>query len=337
MAHGNGMEWSGKIKCSYKTATMVICAGNLVVALYVLHSLLTPLYIITSSSLAGPATDGQNLFPAAKFTEDEETRMTEAIKVRRASEPVDLIRRVKEIDEESYREDVREKRLQSTMVKVAHELLQQLKEFRGDGDSNEQQALEEWRKKKLEEAKKQEAMKGSVNSSMQAEDTEMVAKVLETDWGPVLEEAGFSLPPEVSSEDSNGKMLADGPEIEDGIIPGRPLPSECHAEPHTDYDGAAVKWGLMHHKESAADCCQACLDQAKNAKQGEKKCNIWVYCPFEPGCYSPDIYQHKHRECWLKQADHPKLNFKGKYSEAYRREHPTAPVVVPWVSGVTGG
>ena len=72
-------------------------------------------------------------------------------------------------------------------------------------------------------------MKGSVNSSMQAEDTEMVAKVLETDWGPVLEEAGFSLPLEVSSEDSNGKMLEDGHEIEDGIISGRPLPSECHA------------------------------------------------------------------------------------------------------------
>jgi len=40
----------------------------------------------------------------------------------------------------------------------------------------------------------------------------MVAKVLETHWGPVLEEAGFSLPLESSSEDS-GKMLEDGPEI----------------------------------------------------------------------------------------------------------------------------
>lgn len=310
---------------------MVICAGNLVVALYVLHSLLTPLYIITSSSLAGPAND------AHLFQEDEVKRMREAIKVRQASQPVDLIRRVKEIEEESYRKDVREKRSQSTTEKLAQELLQRLNEFKGDGDSIEQQALEEWRKKKLEEVKKREAMKASVNSSMQVEDTEMVAKVLETDWGPVLEKAGFSLSPEASSEDSSGKMLEDGPEIEDGIIPGRPLPSECHAEPHTDYDGAAVKWGLMHHKESAADCCQACLDQAKNPKEGEKKCNIWVYCPFEPGCYSPDIYQHKHQECWLKQADHPKLNFKGKYTEAYRREHPTAPVVVPWVSGVTGG
>jgi hypothetical protein len=57
---------------------------------------------------------------------------------------------------------------------------------------------------------------------------------------------------------------------------------------------------LQHHKDSAADCCQDCLDHARHAKEGEKKCNIWVYCPSEFGCHSPDIYQHKHKECWLK-------------------------------------
>lgn len=87
---------------------------------------------------------------------------------------------------------------------------------------------------------------------------------------------------------------------EDEILAGRPLPPQCHAELHTDYDGSAVRWGLTHHKESAADCCQACLDHAARAKPGEKKCNIWVYCPSEDGCHSPDIYQHKHQECWLK-------------------------------------
>lgn len=86
------------------------------------------------------------------------------------------------------------------------------------------------------------------------------------------------------------------------VIPGRPIPAECHVEAHTDYDGLAVRWGLTHHVASAADCCQACLDQAKNAKDGEKKCNIWVYCGEEDGCYSPDKYQHKNHECWLKQV-----------------------------------
>lgn len=86
------------------------------------------------------------------------------------------------------------------------------------------------------------------------------------------------------------------------IIPGRAIPSECHAEVHTDYSGEAVRWGLTHHVNSAADCCQACLDQAKNATEEQKKCNIWVYCPSEGGCHSPDKYLHKNHECWLKQV-----------------------------------
>lgn len=89
---------------------------------------------------------------------------------------------------------------------------------------------------------------------------------------------------------------------EEEIIAGPPLPPECNAQVHTDYGGAAVRWGLTHHKESAADCCQACLDQAKRARPGALKCNIWVYCPSEYGCYSPDKYEHKHQECWLKQV-----------------------------------
>lgn len=91
------------------------------------------------------------------------------------------------------------------------------------------------------------------------------------------------------------------PEEED-IIPGPPIPAECRAEIHTDYDGSAVRWGLTHHKDSAADCCRACLDQAKRVKPGEMKCNIWVYCPSETGCFSPDKYEHKNGECWLKQV-----------------------------------
>lgn len=87
---------------------------------------------------------------------------------------------------------------------------------------------------------------------------------------------------------------------EEEILPGRKLPPECNAELHTDYDGDAVRWGLTHHKDSAYECCMACLDQARRAKPDGKKCNVWVYCPSETGCYSPDIYQHKNGECWLK-------------------------------------
>lgn len=80
------------------------------------------------------------------------------------------------------------------------------------------------------------------------------------------------------------------------------MPEICHAEAHTDYGGTAVRWGPHHHVESAADCCEACLKQARTAKSGEKRCNVWVFCPAEGGCFSPDIYEHKHQECWLKQV-----------------------------------
>lgn len=36
------------------------------------------------------------------------------------------------------------------------------------------------------------------------------------------------------------------------------------------------------------------------------------------------------------QAETPKLNFKDKYPESYRRSHPSAPVIVPWASGIVG-
>ncbi|KAF5942786.1 hypothetical protein HYC85_020428 [Camellia sinensis] len=144
---------------------------------------------------------------------------------------------------------------------------------------------------------------------------------------------GLWIPVEINNEEHDDK-LEGATDFDDEILAGRQLPPECHPELHTDYDGAAVRWGLTHHKESAYDCCQACLDHSKRARPGEKKCNIWVYCPSETGCYSPDVYEHKHMKCWLKYAEKPRVNFKDKYSESYRNSHPNVPVIVPWVSGV---
>ncbi|AQK83389.1 Methionine aminopeptidase 1D chloroplastic/mitochondrial [Zea mays] len=273
----------------------------------------------------------------------------------------------------------------------------------------------------------------------------MLKRALEFNWQMLLEDIGLWIPPTIYHIEHDDKPENE-PEgyfvyaayvasivdyilwVINEIIPGPPLPPECNTELHTDYGGTAVRWGLTHHKESAADCCQACIDQAKMARPGALKCNIWVYCPSEYGCYSPDKYEHKHQECWLKQfrhilaspssdpgghwsrcksdlggcsatqiatlqglrsgmltslrqseskpkagvfinscfahcqselqdtwfapnspsidnkscrnlipidkADHPRLNFKDRYPELYRDSHPTAPVVVPWMSGV---
>lgn len=191
--------------------------------------------------------------------------------------------------------------------------------------------LENWRIKKLEEAKTYNFGK-TENSDIPQEEAGMLVKALESNWSLLLEEIGVWMPNEVINKEHDDKPDSD--EDFETPLAGRPLPSECNVELHTDYGGDAVRWGLTHPKESAADCCQACLDQAKDAKPGEKKCNIWVYCPSETGCFSPDIYQHKHQECWLKYAKNPRANFKLRYSDSYRSSHPSAPAVVPWVSGV---
>ncbi|KAJ6404860.1 hypothetical protein OIU84_012936 [Salix udensis] len=173
-------------------------------------------------------------------------------------------------------------------------------------DINSTYAVENWRKEKLQEVKLLARETEGLTSSNLKEEAGILVRALESDWAVLSENIGLWVPAEVIHQEHDDKP--EGEEEPEEVLPGRPLPPECHAELHADYDGAAVRWGLTHHKESAADCCQACLDQAKYAKPGEKKCNIW--------------------------AEKPKLNFKDWYSESYRDSHPNAPLIVPWVSGV---
>uniref|UniRef100_M1DN08 Apple domain-containing protein n=1 Tax=Solanum tuberosum TaxID=4113 RepID=M1DN08_SOLTU len=193
-------------------------------------------------------------------------------------------------------------------------------------------AVESWRRKKLKEARELVNRKTS-NSTIAPEEAGLLAQILDVDWAELSEEIGLWIPVAIINNEHHDKPEGEE-EFDNEIIAGRRLPPECNIELHTDYGGDAVRWGLTHPKESAFECCMACLNQAKNAGPNDKKCNIWVYCPFENGCYSPDIYQHKNQECWLKYAEKAKSTFKDQYSESFRNAHPNAPVVVPWMSGV---
>uniref|UniRef100_A0A2P2IQH2 Apple domain-containing protein n=1 Tax=Rhizophora mucronata TaxID=61149 RepID=A0A2P2IQH2_RHIMU len=260
--------------------------------------------------------------------------MEESVRIRKANEPLKLAELVKGMKEELRREETRVELPEEIKQRVTDEILQRLRKLNVTANVTEQrEVVENWRKEKLQEVKDLTHGTSGPNSSILQDQTEMLARALESDWAFLSENIGLWIPSEIVNVEHDDKPEGEE-EPEEEILPGRPVPPECHAELHTDYDGAAVKWGLTHHKESAADCCQACLDQARRAKPGEKKCNIWVYCPSETGCYSPDIYEHKNMECWLKYAEKPKLNFKDRYSESYRSSHPRAPVMVPWVSGV---
>ncbi|WOK94314.1 hypothetical protein Cni_G03016 [Canna indica] len=327
MARG-AVEWGrGGVKCccSFRRITVVVCCVNLIAALLVLRSFYTSFFDVSSSRLTGVS------------LADQAKKMEDSIRIRRAAEPLALVKAVKKLRKELSREEKRALKLPELVKqKLANEVLQRLQGVNNSNLTEQQDAVSLWRVEKLEEVKKAISSKSNSNSSSSIpyQEAKMLKRILETNWPKLIEGIGLWMPANVINTEHDDKPENE-PEIEE-IIPGRPMPPECHAELHTDYDGAAVRWGLTHHKESAADCCQACLDQAKRAKPGEMKCNIWVYCPSEFGCYSPDIYEHKHQECWLKQAEKPRLNFKEKYSESYRNNHPTAPVVVPWMSGFVG-
>ncbi|XP_039145835.1 uncharacterized protein LOC120283266 [Dioscorea cayenensis subsp. rotundata] len=310
--------------CSYKRTTFVVCSVNVIVALCVLRSV----YLHVFSSSSDP--DAISEF---KYTDDQIKRVRESIRLRQESEPAELVKLVKKLNG-----FLQEERLELSLhmkQNLTNEILSRLKGVNNAANVTKQrEAVERWRTEKLEAVRKSSFANPIINTSSTVRETKYLEKTLESNLLMLLEDIGLWMPADVVNKDNNNKPENEPELEEEEIIPGRPIPPECHAERHTDYDGAAVRWGLTHHKETAADCCQACLDHAKRAKPGEIKCNIWVYCPSPSGCYSPDIYEHKHQECWLKQAATPRLNFKDKYSESYRNSHPTAPVIVPWISGV---
>ncbi|KAL5199439.1 hypothetical protein ABZP36_020642 [Zizania latifolia] len=309
--------------CTYRCVTVAVCLGNLLVVLLVLRSLYNaPGYFASSPKRV-----------TMKYSAEQIKMVEESIRIRSAAVPVELVESVKKLQKLFAREYKRRKELPLELKqKVSYEILQRLRDLGENSNTTEQRgALDSWRVEKLKYIKGASAQNLS-NSGLSSEESRMLKHALEFNWRMLIEDIGLWIPISVWHTEHNDKPENE-PEEEE-IIAGPPLPHECNAQLHTDYGGAAVRWGLTHHKESAADCCQACIDQARRAQPGALKCNIWVYCPSEYGCYSPDKYEHKHQECWLKQAYHPKFNFKDRYSESYRDSHPSAPVVVPWMSGV---
>ncbi|RYR41491.1 hypothetical protein Ahy_A08g037890 isoform A [Arachis hypogaea] len=315
---------------SYKKITLLLCFFNIALLLYALRTLYASLYIYSGNVSRN----------SVLYNPDQIRKMEESIRIRKEFKPEELIKLVKDLEGEFSTETAAVELPPPLKQSIIDEILQRLTNLNSTRTdiAKEREAVENWRMEKLREAKLALVSRTS-NSAIPHEEAGMLARALESDWAAICEEIGLWIPVQVVNTEHEDKPEgAEGFGIihisKEEVLPGRSLPPECHAELHTDYDGDAVRWGLTHHKASAADCCQACLDHAKHAKEGQKKCNIWVYCPSEFGCHSPDRYQHKHQECWLKYAEKPRLNFKDKYPEWYRNSHQSAPVVVPWVSGI---
>lgn len=106
---------------------------------------------------------------------------------------------------------------------------------------------------------------------------------------------------------------------------------------NTDFDGYALRWGDRHRAASLAECAERC-------RAWEPKppawfaCNVFVFCA-RPKCFAPAALPpgDMSGQCWLKHQDEParpQFNMKGRYTDAYRRSHPTAPEWVEWAAGV---
>ncbi|GAB4843673.1 hypothetical protein Ancab_013637 [Ancistrocladus abbreviatus] len=130
-----------KMRFSFKNATIVVCVFNVVTALFLLQGFLFP-----SSSRRFPS-NNPNSVMLRYIKESEE--------IRRAMQPLELIRRVREIEQEVYAEPgtVQQKDPKQT---AAIDLSKRLNNLRSFSDAANIKALEEWRKRKMERARQRE-------------------------------------------------------------------------------------------------------------------------------------------------------------------------------------
>ncbi|KAK4341607.1 hypothetical protein RND71_040108 [Anisodus tanguticus] len=124
-----------RLRWSVKNATIIV---NMITALFLLHT------FFSSSSSTTPSS--------------AERYMKEAEEIRRAMLPVELIKRVKEIQKERYvdTDPVQQKDAKQT---AAVDLISRLNNYRSYSDSGSVKVLEEWRKRKMERARQCELEK----------------------------------------------------------------------------------------------------------------------------------------------------------------------------------
>ncbi|XP_077250903.1 uncharacterized protein LOC143890204 [Tasmannia lanceolata] len=144
----NQQPW--RLKLSFKNATILVCFVNIVTFILLLQGFLG----VSNRKNAGTQPDQARL-----------RYVLEGEELRRAMEPLELIKRVKEIRQEVYTEPevvVQEKDPKKT---AALDLSKRLNDLRSLNDANSKRAIEEWRKRKIERDRiRQMEKNGTVNA-----------------------------------------------------------------------------------------------------------------------------------------------------------------------------
>ncbi|CAL5415210.1 unnamed protein product [Camellia sinensis] len=255
---------------------------------------------------------------------------------------------VKEIKKEFLSEQSLVELPQHLKQKITDEIVGRLRGLRAGANVSEQrEAFESWRKEKLKEAK-QLTLGKTLSSTVPPKEAKdhcylelqgdmlvgTLARALESGWSQLSNEIGLWIPVEINNEEHDDK-LEGATDFDDEILAGRQLPHECHPELHTDYDGAAVRWGLTHHKEVHMTVVRLAWI-IQNVPDQAKRNAIYGYIAHQRQGAIPPTFMSTN--IWSAGsniiAEKPRVNFKDKYSESYRNSHPNVPVIVPWVSGV---
>ncbi|XP_030975875.1 uncharacterized protein LOC126688529 [Quercus robur] len=142
---------SWRLKFSFRNATIVVCFLNVLAALLLLQGFL-------SSSFS------RSKISASQFNSAQIRYIKESEEIRLAMQPLELMKRVREIEQEVYAqpETVQQKDSKQT---AAVDLSKRLKDFRSANDAASLKALEEWRKRKMDRARQRELGKnGTVTS-----------------------------------------------------------------------------------------------------------------------------------------------------------------------------
>ncbi|WZZ20031.1 hypothetical protein YC2023_121418 [Brassica napus] len=143
--HHNHNQWRMRL-LSFKNATIALTLVNLLIFLFLLQG------FFTSSSSRRPVSAQLRY-------------VKEAEEIRLKMQPLELIKRVREIEQESSagQETEQEKDVKQN---TAVDLSKRLKDFRSLNDASSLKALEEWRKRKMERARQRDLEKtGGLSSS----------------------------------------------------------------------------------------------------------------------------------------------------------------------------
>ncbi|KAF7807145.1 BAR domain-containing protein [Senna tora] len=140
-----------RVRFSFRNATILVCLFNVVTAIFLIQG-----FLATANT--------RNRLSAPNSNSDQLSYIKQSEEIRLAMLPLELIKRVREIEQEANTEPekVQQKDIKQT---AAVDLSKRLKDFRSLNDAASLKALEEWRKRKMERARQRQLEKNGTSSS----------------------------------------------------------------------------------------------------------------------------------------------------------------------------